>query len=356
MNSKSDQELDQFLFRFLENRGAALERYDGGFEALLPEALSDLLEVTEHIRISDGVDSGLNGHPFAGYGSPFLDRILNVACGNVPLVSCRLEVDYLKSQGFDRLIGEQFRFYKFAGRIESTGTMNIHYLLLQCRYVAQSDEQKEGLIGLVLNCETGAYIPGMAEIFSDHKRDFQLLPKQLGHDWRWEKALAHIEVHLEEVLREEILPFRESMRRRFHRDVANLEEYYHSLKAEMEKSLERPGLSEDLIKDRKEKIALLPGELIRKRDDLFQKYSIAVRVVPCAARLIRIPVVKIIYRLSAGKSQKTLSLIYNPVTHSLDPIVCQGCGKNIRNIYFSHHLHVLCSSCNKKSPLIEVTM
>jgi len=351
MNSKSDQGLDQFLFRFLENRGALLERYEGGFEALLPEALSDLLKVPEHIRIGDGADSGLNGQAFAGYGSPFLDRILEIVCGNIPLVSCRLEVDYLKSRGFDRLIGEQFRFYKFTGRIEATGTTNVHYLLLQCHYVAQSDEQKEGLVRLVLNCETGAYIPGMVEILSDPKRDFQLLPKQLGDDLRWENALAHTKVHLEEALREEIYPFRESMRRRFRRDAANLEEYYHSLKREMEKSLEKPGLSEDLIRDRKEKTALLPEELARKRDDLFQKYSIAVRVVPSAARLIRIPVVKIIYRLSAGKSQKTLSLIYNPVTHSLDPIVCQGCGKNIRDIYFCPHLHVLCSSCHKKCPL-----
>ena len=60
---------------------------------------------------------------------------------------------------------------------------------------------------------------------------------------------------MKESIAEEIVPFQESMNRRFKRDVANLGEYYASLKEEMEKSLERPGLSDQLIKDRQEKIA-----------------------------------------------------------------------------------------------------
>lgn len=51
--------------------------------------------------------------------------------------------------------------------------------------------------------------------------------------------------------------FRESMNRRFRRDVMNMEEYYDSLK--------KSGISQQSIEDRQVKIDLLPDELARKK-------------------------------------------------------------------------------------------
>jgi hypothetical protein len=150
---------------------------------------------------------------------------------------------------------------------------------------------------------------------------------------------------------EEINSFQESMTRRFRRDVDNLEEYYHALKKEMEKSLERPGLSPELINDRKEKIALVPDELASKRDDLFKKYSIKVKLEPCAAMVINTPAVKILYKISIGRNHNSLSLTYNPVTKSIDPLVCHGCGRSITRVYFCNHLHLLCAMCSERCPV-----
>ena len=166
-----------------------------------------------------------------------------------------------------------------------------------------------------------------------------------------EKIAERTKFHSEGILKEELRPFKESMNRRFKRDVDNLDEYYESLRREMEKSLERPGLLPDQIEDRKDKIALLPGELARKRDDLYKKYSIKIRIAPCAAMFITTPAVKILYRVAVGKKQTTLPLIYNPVTRLIDPRVCQGCGRGITNIYFCDHLHILCSRCIDRCPL-----
>jgi len=150
MSFEQDQDLAQFAFRFLENRGAVLERTTDGFEALLPDPLSQMLGIPEHIRIKDGSDNDTNGMFSIRYGTPLLEKMVDAACAQAPLLACSLEFDYLKSQGFDRLVKEQFRFYKSMGEVESSAIIKTDYLLVICRYVAQSDEQKQGLLRLAL--------------------------------------------------------------------------------------------------------------------------------------------------------------------------------------------------------------
>jgi hypothetical protein len=353
MSSNPDHELDQFAIRFLENRGAVLERNKDGFEALLPGELSQLIETPDHIRIENGLDSEVVGVYSMSYGSPLLEKMVDAACARVPILSCELEFGYLKSQGFDRLISEQFQFFNSVGKVESSAAIRTDYILLSCRYLAQSDEQKQGLLQLVFDCETGASIPGMAKMISSVPRDFRPPSKSFWKKYMLKRIMDGIEDQSREILAEEVRSFEQSMNRRFRRDVINLEEYYDALKREMEKSIERPGLSQEVIRDRKTKIGLLPDELARKRDDLFKKYSIRIKVEPCAAMFIRTPAVRVIYGVSVGKNKRNLSLTYNPVTRSMDPMVCQGCGKSTLRAHFCARLHLLCVRCNKKCPICQ---
>ncbi|MFH1951134.1 MAG: hypothetical protein ABIL06_05920, partial [Pseudomonadota bacterium] len=86
-------------------------------------------------------------------------------------------------------------------------------------------------------------------------------------------------------------------------------------------------------------------------DDLFKKYSIRLKVEPCGVMFVRTPAVRVLYRVSIGRKRKNLSLTYNPVTRTMDPLVCQGCGKTIWNVHFCDQHHLLCSRCNEQCPL-----
>ena len=352
MNSESNKELEEFAYRFLENQGAVLERNERGFEVLMPENLSEVLGTSEHININTGSDPETEGTYYINYSSSLLEKMVDaVCCGDVPLLACQLQFDYLKREGFDRLIKEQFFFSKSVGKTENRAKIKTAYIFLTCRYTAQSDEQKQGVVSLVFNLETGAYVPRMAELLSASGTNFIPLQKPVWKDGQLEMVMKCIKEQSKGILMEELNSFYETMTRRFKRDVANLEEYYHALGKEMKKNLERHRLSKELIKERREKIGLLPDELERKRDDLFKKYSIKVNVEPCAVMLINTPAVKVLYNVFIRKTRKNVSLIYNPVTKALDPLVCQGCGKSITNIYFCDHLHLLCSRCSKRCPL-----
>ncbi len=237
MSFEPDQELEHFVLRFLETHGAILEKNRMGFEALLPESLSELLETPEYIQINrNSPDTEPDSEPerrhaySINYGSHFLEKMVNTACTRVPLLACQLEFDYLKSAGFGRLIDEQFSFLGAVGKVESTAKIKTEYLFLTCRYVAQSDEQKEGLVSLIFNLETGAHVPHMADMLSLVARNFKTGKK--APEWRdeqIEQIIKWVEKYMKESIAEQMGPFQKSMSRRFRRDVTNLEEYYAGL-------------------------------------------------------------------------------------------------------------------------------
>jgi hypothetical protein len=140
------------------------------------------------------------------------------------------------------------------------------------------------------------------------------------------------------------------MNRRLRRDVRNLEEYYETLKKEMGASLGRSGLSDHLIQDRRQKMALLPEELARKKDDLLQKYSIRVKIIPCAVLFIRTPAVRVLCDVHLGKEKRPISLTYNPLTKALDPLVCEGCSGSATTVSFCSRHHALCPGCAAGCP------
>ncbi len=349
MKYKSNKALIQFAYRFLENQGAVLQRNDNGFEVLMPRELSEVLGTGEHIDIC-GQDLPKEGAYSINYGSLLLERMVSRACRDITVLAYRFEVDYLKKEGFERLINENFIFSNSAGKIENQAEIRASYIFLTCRYTAQSDEQKQGLVNLVFNMETGAGIPEMAGLIFASGKNFTRTDKVLLKDKHLERIMKYVKGQLKFLLIEELKPFYETMARRFRRDSLNLEEYYTALEKEMKKNLKRHSLSEKLVEERQQKIRLLPAELERKRNDLFKKYSIRVNIEPCAAVVINTPAVKVIYNI-IGKDRNSVSFTYNPVTMALDPVVCQGCKRSTHNIYFCGSRHLLCPACSSKCPL-----
>jgi len=353
MNSSADSTLEQFVRRFLESSGAVIEARSEGMDVLLPERLTLPLKVPEYLHIATGEGAENAEEAFTvRYGSPFLERVVHAACSKVPLLGNRLNFVYIKRQGFDRLIRDQFVFRNAVGRVQGTAEVRTEYLMLTCRYLAQSDEQKEGLVHLTFHLETGAFVPGMGDMLGPVDRTLETNAGKAflsGH--KVKTVLAWVRRDAAKILDQEIKPFQDSMNRRFQRDVANLDEYYEDLRKEMKESLKRPGLSDQLMADRKEKIGLIPDELERKKEDLFKKYSIRITLKLCAGIWIHTPARKILYQTAFGKKHKQLSMIYNPVTKSVDPLVCEGCGNSTYSIHSCGQSHILCPMCQGDCPV-----
>lgn len=356
----TDNKPEAFARRFLEIRGAVVEPKPKGFDILLPSSLRRMLEVPEMISIrrdipADSAESSSQNRTdevwSVNYGSMLLEKMVASSTEGLPLVSCRLHFDYIKTGGFDRLVADTFRFSNARIKLENHAEVLTEYMLVNCWYQALSDEQKEGMFTLAFNAETGAAIPGMDEHIFTIQREFE--PEEeivhIGRDGI-DALVPRLKTVIHTAVTHEIDTFSRNMNRRLRRDVGHLKEYYAGLKAEMEKSLERSGLSKRLVEERKEKIALIPEELAKKQDDLYNKYSIRVTASPMAVMRIKTPAVKLLARAEIGRASRNLSLIHNPVTKSVDPLVCEGCGHDTYTIRFCKGLHLTCPACGSDCP------
>jgi hypothetical protein len=350
MSSDPNHSLEEFVERFLADRGAAIEKRESYLDVLSPRQLAQRIGIPDYcsLTVGSGAPEGLS----VNYGSPLLEKIIQAAGAQIPLAIVRLRFHYLKSQGFDRLVKDVFTFRGAIVQVDNTAEVLAEYLLLTCRYLAQSDEQKEGLISLAFNLETGALVGNLEEMLDTTEKAFEpdgrCKPFEAEKieaitQWVGQKAPHRVEAQIQ--------PFRDSMNRRFSRDVANLEAYYAELKQEMTDNLSRSGLSEQLIQERKEKIALIPEEMAKKKDDLFKKYSIKVKIELSGAILIRTPAVKLYCKAAVGRHKKTFTLFYNPIDKSLDPLVCEGCGHDAVVVHFCGQFHLLCPRCIQHCPV-----
>jgi hypothetical protein len=350
MSSDPCDDLETFVQRFLTGQGADIEKRGSRLDVLAPQRLAQLIGIPNFCSLTIGSQApeGLAVH----YGSPLLEKMAETACHTIPLTIVRSSFHYIKSQGFERLIEALFTFRGAIVRVENTAAVQTEYLLLTCHYLAQSDEQKEGLVPLAFNLETGAPIGNPQASLDAAEKEFETSGSAavFGED-KISRIIRWVQRQAPQILETQIQSFHDSMNRRFRRDVRNLEEYYAQLRQEMAENLKRPGLSEQLIQERKEKIALLPDEMIKKKEDLFKKYSIRIKLQLCGAMLIRTPAVKLFCKATVGRRQKPLTLYYNPIDKSIDPLVCSGCGGGTYQVLFCDHLHLLCPSCAGKCPV-----
>ncbi len=360
VQSDSFDELLGFVQGFFDAHGAAVEKSSAGLEILMSGSLAAHLGTSDHIQLTTDAVHGKSAttdkpadHVYSvTHGSPLLEQIIRMACESIPVIGCEAEFHYVKNQGFDSLVQERFKISGRKGRIEGWARINTHYLLLTCKYLIQSDEQKEGLVWLPFHLETGAYVPNVTDALTSVARSFARDPGLPGPTAdQINQVVAGIRKAFAVVVPKEIAGFQESMNRKFQRDVRNLEEYYAGLKKEMQQSLERSGLSEQLVRDRLDKIALIPDELARKKDDLFKKYSIRVLISPSAAMILATPAVKILFQISIGKKSIPLSMFYNPITKDLDPLVCKACHGSTYQAAFCEGYHLLCTGCSSRCPL-----
>ncbi len=355
MNSdtkKNNVDLMDFACRFFRSRGAALESGMDFTEILVPPDLARSLEVEEWITVvsekADSKESDTKNRYPMQFQSPLLERITSLAGAKPTFLQTELKFDYIKTQGFDRLITEAFDRNKTKVRITGTGEARTRYLILTNLYQAQSDELKEGLTDFCFNLDTGALIPDMTLPLSHVQKEYQVKNNWTCTPKEIETIYTLINRHGPKAIEEELSHFVESMNRRFKRDAGSLEEYYHDLTREMETGLSRTGLSERLIREREEKISLIPAELLAKKQDLLNKYSIRIDFRPVAALAITTPCVKVFAELMAGRQKTAISLIYNPVTKHMDPMVCRSCGTSSYSLNCCDGMHLNCPACLKK--------
>ncbi len=345
MRNNSDPELLAFAGDLIEKRGGLIERLPDRLLAVLPPDLARAVELPEEVPLG-GDDAPLL------YGSPTLDRLIALATGEVPIVYGQIEVPYLKKAGFEELVKKDLSFADGQVRVGARAEARTTYMVLTCRYVALSDERKEGLAQVGVHEGSGAVIAGLDQVWSEFQPQFFAPGRVPPHfPVRIEQAVAGGMASAKARVTKELADYLTSMQRRLHRDVTNTREYYGALKAEMEAGLSYPNLTEGQRQDRVDKIGALPAEAERKVEDLRQKYRVEVTVTACAALRLLINVAQVTLALRFRKGERALRVIWNPLTRRLDPLVCERCRQTITRIHpvtRDKDIELVCTQCAQK--------
>gem|GEM_PF-502953 len=345
VSASADPELLAFAAELLERRGGLVERRKEQLTALLPDELARFLELPEEAEL------GSEAAPLL-YGSPLLDRLVSLATRDVPVAYGGITVPYLKKAGFEGLLGHDVSFadgqIRVTGRAETRST----YMVLITRYLALSDERKEGLVQVAVNEGNGAIIENFEHLWREFGPEFYA-PDAIPPHFPADPAAAMNQAmnRAQGAVKGEMAEFLASMRRRLQRDVKNTREYYEALENEMRASLSHPNLTDGQRQERLAKINELPTEMTRKVADLEGKYRVQVTVKACAALRLLVNVAQVPLQWRYRKQQRELHLTWNPVTRRLDPMVCESCRVTTRRVFppsRSPDLRVLCFECSQR--------
>ena len=339
-----DLDLIRFTTQFLEKKGALVDANSDHIHALLPLDLADILNLPEEVRLGD------DDHPLL-YGSPILDRLVQTATASIPVTYSAVSIPYIKKAGFDAAIAQDLSFVNGKFQIGVRAETRTSYMVITSRYVALSDERKEGLKRLAFHESSGAIVEG----FDDSIIDFECTYYRQGHlppqfSPRIGLSLNTVLKSLQGRIELELEPFLDSMRRRLHRDVTNTREYYQSLAEEMRTSLAHPNLSDAQRMERQQKIDNLPSEADRKTADLQHKYDTRIQIRACAGERYLVDVAQLLLTIIYRKATRTLPVFYNPVTRRIDPLVCEACKKTTRRIFLKDgktSFVLVCPGCSR---------
>ncbi|MEW6350844.1 MAG: hypothetical protein AB1646_17435 [Thermodesulfobacteriota bacterium] len=342
MNTSLDPALAAFAVDVLERYGGLVEQQEGRILSLLPS------DVAEELEIPDEASIGGPEAPLL-YGSPFLDRLLRLASRGVPVVYGRIDVPYLKKQGFEQVIAEDLEFVGGQARVVGRAETRTTYLVLICHYVALSDERKEGLVEVAANETSAAVTEGFERSWRSHLAEvFDKGPVPPLFAAVPEKAMKRALQHAKVLTDMRLADFFTSMRRRLRRDVGNTVEYFSALRKEMERSLQQHQAGEILQADRLAKISGLSEEMRAKIDAVKQKYSVSVEVTARAIVRLLVPVVSLMMQIRHRKSEQSLTLTWNPVTRRIDSLACHHCGDALVRAFCvqaSHEVRFVCGKC-----------
>jgi hypothetical protein len=340
-------ELVAFARELLCEHGALVEETGNGVEVMLPASLADRFRLPEHAELTVSAD-GPPTHRLV-YGTDLVDQLVELATEPCPVALAtwtgpRYEPADPEAYALGKLTGLNCVF-RPSDQAAVAGWAC--YLVVDYRYTADADERNEGLIRVVVNEETGAWVPSLADLESDPFSASGLAAASTAPP----SAAAFVAAArgARAQLRRALVHLRGAIERRHARDRVRLGTYFGDLRKEMVAQLDRLlARTHERERDvRIAKIESLDQELGRKLHDLAVRYHVNVELRPVAALRVAMPVVRVHILAKRRQAESAFVLHIPAATKTLDPLPCAACGDSTYAFALCDtKLHILCARCH----------
>jgi len=357
---EQSRSLPEILADILTLEGALLERTaDGCLDFLSPPSLSETLGIPEHGRLNFGYHSFDESAINASYESEFFRSVGRLFSGRGKTARAAYSSQLPNIQKISNWVSEKIALSNATFRLQKVENQRAVYALIFFKYVALSDEKREGIFSLLVNeqnLSTFVLNGDLTAFWEDLKEPEEILTGSEGISKALRAGFSAVSL----MVKEEFEPFIKSLERRLNRDVKRVFEYYETLKVEIQMAYEKKVHS---VKDSPEeqneegkkilsgKLDAVEGEKRWKIQDLVSKYALNVRIEPVC--IIDIETDSLVFWLEIKRrlSSRAFPLTYNPLLKKVDSLPCEGCFYP-RGTYYvcDEKLHILCANCFRKCP------
>jgi hypothetical protein len=352
--------LSEVLADILTLDGALLEKTDDDcLEFVVPPSLSETLGIPEHGKLSFAY------HPFdesvisASYESEFFRSVDRLFSGRGKMAKAVYSSQLPNIGKVSKWVSEKIALSNASFRLQKVDNQRIAYTLIFFKYVALSDEKREGIFSLLINEQNLSTSPLNANVtafWEDLKEPKEILARSEGISKSLQAGFSAASL----IVKEEFEPFIKSLERRLNRDIIRVFEYYETLKGEIHKAFEKKffsgrdspeAQSEEERKVLSGKLDAVEGEKRWKIQDLVSKYALNIRIEPVC--IIDIETESLVFWLEIKRrlSSRTFPLSYNPLLKKVDSLPCESCFYPRGTYYICNEkLHILCATCFRKCP------
>ena len=323
----SSGRLREFAAGVLAEVGALVERLEPeGLEALLPAPVQQRLQTPDWLRLGFAAELP-PGAQRVSLESDWLTRLGGLLGERGRRATCVLPVLLPPLPHPERLLEHGLILHNAVHRLSGVRPAWTRYCLLVCRYVAISDEKREGISLFGINLATGGALDPFVDVLLAAVTDATstletTVPSdvELPPDWTVARLHACLTHALRARVGAHLHPFVSGMQRRLDRDLAQVLEYYSGLRQESWQRLQRPGA--DSAREQL-RLEAAEREYHAKVADLRQKYALRVTVELSQTLELIMPVQRLTLLVKRRKGERQITMDWNPLARKLEPPPCE---------------------------------
>jgi hypothetical protein len=355
----SSGRLREFAVGVLAEAGALVERLEPeGLEALLPAPVQQALQTPDWLRLGFATELPPEAQRVS-LESDWLTRLGGLLGERGRRATCVLPMVLPPLPHPERLLEHGLILHNAVYRLAGVRPAWTRYRLLVCRYIAISDEKREGIITFGMNLTSGSALDPfvdvlLAAVTDDTSTQAATVPSdvELPPDWTVARLHTCLTRALPARVGAHLHPFISGMQRRLDRDLAQVFEYYSGLRQESWQRLQRPGA--DAAREQL-RLEAAEREYHAKVADLRQKYALRVTVELSQTLELIMPVQRLTLLVRRRKGERQIAMDWNPLARKLEPPPCEwSYTAEVTRLVCDEALHLVsppahasCAQCGK---------
>ena len=311
---------------------------------LLTEDVAESLELSEEVTFSTRADVP-NSH-FVSYNSEILKKFESLLekKGCVSALGVKLD-GYLKTTGFEKLVSERIRPLNGLLRVGEAKPEITRYILCNVAYVAEADENRQGMISFFINELTGVSPVEIGDALLWKSDWIAVDDTSLPQSQTDEFLSILIQKQAEDLIRRDLEAWQNRLIRKQQRDEERLKGYYGTIEQEIQLKIHKKKLEGADKEKELDRIAATEIELERKLADVRKRYAINLKAQLHSALVLHLPTIHIQCELVRKRTKRTVTVVWNPFTKLLEPLRCEKSGESTFNFYLDDEATIISPAC-----------